>query len=527
MRSLYSSEAMLIETNETEVFITVKAGNLDMVDMNYILKDLPQVKVTEFKALKDALTIGVNQCIAIGVLSERFVIDITPDEMTVFLKVNLSDAQITDDFGRVYTELISFLKEEGVKIGILEGTLKEGIPSGKKFVVAKGIEPVPGEDSKFRYYQLGNKTPKVKEDGNSDYYELDLIDNVKEGEWLGEKSIPKNGVVGFTVFGNEIPTRMGRDVKLKYDPKTVESSIEEDKEVLRAKIDGAVAIKHGRICVEKHLNIGSDVDFETGNIEFDGSVTIQGTVQDNFKVIATGNIEIKGQQGVGAIERIESTEGSVVVKGGINGRFRGEIVAKENIYVKFANECILTAGNEIHIGKYAYDSTIKADKILLDPSKGKIVGGKMEARHRIVSGSIGNAQERETRLEIEGFDRDKVHAELEAMKLKLNDQISSANRLKRKLEIFEQNYETLDERAQNTYKALMMQYESMLDEIGTYYKKLKKFEDILRTRGDGEVKVYHQVYPKTMMELKKIQRQITQLMKCSFYVKGNNILTGE
>lgn len=527
MVKLFSNEAIIIESEGERVYLTVKEDKLDIFKLNDILKTLPQIKVTEFKVLKNALDSVGKERVHIGEIAEKYFLEITPDEMTAYLKVNLSEQEVLNDFGHIYSEIKSLLKEKGVQTGIDEEQLQKGIPVGKKFVIAKGIEPILGEDAKYVYYQIGKKTPKVKEDGNSDYYELDLIDNVKAGDWLGEKSLPKNGAAGYTVLGNEIPSKMGRDIKLKYDFKSVDAVIEEEKEVLRARYDGAVAIKHGQICVEKHLELTGNVDYETGNIDFDGSVTIHGTVEDNFKVVATGNIEIKGLQGIGAVDKIISKAGSVVVRGGVNGKLRGTITAKENIYLKFANECILEAGGEIHIGKYAYDSTIKADRILLDPSKGKIVGGKMEARHQIVSGTIGNIQERETRVEIEGFDRDTVMAELEAMKLKLNDSISSANRLKRKLEIFEQNFETLDDRAQNTYKALMLQYESMLDEIGGHYKKMKKYEEILRTRGDGEVKIHQQVYPKTMMELKKIQRQITQLMKCSFYVKGNNILTGD
>ncbi|MGX8796004.1 DUF342 domain-containing protein [Fusibacter sp. JL298sf-3] len=527
MRTLYVSDVFSLETDEEQVYLRIRDVSLDIFQFNEVLKKYPQVKVTEFKALKDAITQKTTQPVVIGKLSDRVTLEVSADEMSAHVKVNISEEELRADFGRVYAEVIDYIKNNGVTTGIIEDALVDDIPVGKRVLIAKGIQPMQGEDAKYHYYKIGNKTPKVNEDGSSDYYELDLIDNVKVGDWLGEKTCPTKGVGGMTVCGNPIPARSGRDYALKYDRKTVGEFEEGDKIVLRALSDGAVAIKHDRITVENHLHINGNVDYETGNIDFDGSVTIEGTVEDNFKVVATGNIEIKGAQGVGAIDLIESKKGSVVIKGGINGKTRGQIIAKENIYVKFVNEALLSAGREVHIGKYAYDSQVKADKILLDPAKGKIVGGHIQAKHKIISGTIGNVQERETKVHVEGFERGQIMAEHEAIKLKLNDIISAANRLKRKLEIFEQNADALDERAQNTYKALTLQYETLLDEIGGYYRKLKTHEDILRTRGDGEVKVHQKVYPKTLMELKKIQRQITQLMKCSFYVKGNNIHTGE
>lgn len=141
----------------------------------------------------------------------------------------------------------------------------------------------------------------------------------------------------------------------------------------------------------------------------------------------------------------------------------------------------------------------------------------------MVTGSIGNQQERPTQVNVEGFDRLHAKAELEALLLKSNDVLSNANRMKRKLEVFEENFERLDERAQNTYKAFLINYESIMDELIQLSKKAEQLEAVLRTRGEGEIKVFGAVYPKTMMALKNLQKRIVEAMKCSFYVKDNEI----
>lgn len=326
-----------------------------------------------------------------------------------------------------------------------------------------------------------------------------------------------------TVRGNRVPARFGRDYSLKYDRKSVEEVFEKDKFVLKALQNGAVNYDGEKVKVENHLTIHGDVDFETGNVHFDGSVTINGTVKDKFVVEATGDIEIKGKTGVGAVGKIQSTNGSVFIKGGVNGKNEGKVIAKDSIFVKFVNEGRLEAENEIHVLLYAFDSYLKAGKILIDPKKGKIVGGEIHAKHKVVSGSIGNVQERQTVINVEGFERLSIKAELDALKMKFQDLLSSANRMKRKLEIFEENLDRLDERAKNTYNALILNYQTLLDDLEFLSKQADKLEDVLRTRGEGEIKVHQTVYPKTFMELKSLQRQIVEIMKCSFYVKDNKI----
>ena len=118
---------------------------------------------------------------------------------------------------------------------------------------------------------------------------------------------------------------------------------ENNKIVLRALYDGAVIIQDGKVRVDNHLIIAGDVSYDTGNIVFDGYVTIQGTVNDGFSVIAKNDISINSPMGIGAIEKIESKEGSIYIKGGIFGKKLAIIQAKKNIYTKYTNECTLVA----------------------------------------------------------------------------------------------------------------------------------------------------------------------------------------
>ena len=520
---IYQSDFLCLTKIEDKVYLSVFLKDVTVYDFNDILKKYTQIKITHFSDLQRALSETSREPVFVGLVKERYELEISADEMSAYIKINFPDHEIQENKEAVISEILSLLSNHMIKTGIHSETLNHELVTSKKILIAEGVRPIPGEDAIYQYYRTPTRAPLENAGGEVDYYELDLISNVKKGAWLGDKTLPKPGVDGWTVRGNHIPARMGRDFRLKYDPKTVEEVFENDKYVLRARQDGAITFIAEKIAVENHLMINGDVDYETGNIKFDGSITISGTVKDKFTVEATGDIEIKGDTGVGAVDRIESLKGSIFIKGGVNGKGEGKIIAKKSIYTKYSNEGILIAENEIHISLYAFDSQLTADRIFIDPKKGKIVGGQTNAKHKVVTGSIGNKQERPTQVNVEGFDRLLAKAELDALILKTNDVLAHANRMKRKLEVFEENYERLDERAQNTYKAFLVSYENVLDEINQLSNKAVQLETILRTRGEGEIKVFDAVYPKTMMALKQLQKRIVEAMKCSFYVKDNEI----
>jgi len=81
--------------------------------------------------------------------------------------------------------------------------------------------------------------------------------------------------------------------------------VQNKKVVLYSKIDGAVHYDGNKISVSNHLEIDGDVDFKTGNIIFDGYVTIKGTVTDGFYVEATKDIEINSPLGLGNVKGIK------------------------------------------------------------------------------------------------------------------------------------------------------------------------------------------------------------------------------
>ncbi|MBI9013591.1 MAG: DUF342 domain-containing protein [Clostridiales bacterium] len=413
------------------------------------------------------------------------------------------------------------LHEKGITFGI-KSELFIDVPLRTKVLIAEGISPIDGNDAVIEYYELSENKPVLNSDGSVNHYDMQLIDNISSGEWLGKKTPATKGQDGISIRNEVIPAKIGRDYKLIFDLRTVRHMVyENDMEEIFAKIDGAVKIRAGKISVDNHLIIYGDVDYNTGHIDFDGFVTIKGTVKDKFNVTATNDIAILGAMGIGAVGLIESKEGSISIKGGVNGKGVAKVKACVDVMTKYSNEAMIEAGHTIHVGLYAIDSELKAKKILLPPQIGRIIGGRTYATHRIVTGSIGNKFEKPTRVFVEGFERNNILEMLAFYKNKNIDMATVVNKMKKDLDVFEKNMGKLDDRGVNTYNFLIVKYEQQLSE------EMDNLNDVLLTKGEGEISIYKSVFPKTMLEMKNLQKRISDQMTGSFYVKGRMIYHNE
>lgn len=520
---IFENEIVKLDSTDKNVYLTVKKKETTISDISGVFGSLPQIKLIDYNSLKKMIRSETNKRVLIGELLERFSLEVSIDKMTAYVKVHVERNEYILDREKIHLELKAFLRSRGVVYFNEAFDFDEAIRTKKKMVVSMGKKPGKGIDSKISYYNLSKKVPKVKCDGSPDFYNLEIINNVKKDEWVGEKTFPARGESGYTIFGDEILSSVGRDLKLKFDNNSVYSTIEGDKEIIRAKFNGAVTVKNGKISVEKHYVVHGDVNYETGNIFFDGSITIHGTIEDNFDVIATGDITINAKQGVGAIGRIISHRGSVFIKGGVNGKGRGEIIAGENIYLMYANECTLEATGEIHICKYAYDSNMVARKVVLDSISSIVVGGKIEVHHSFIAGAIGNSQERKTQITVNCFDRNHFNQQLKSTKLNLSKYALELNRLSSEILMYENGLvEQLVEKSYE-YSNLIDQYEQLHLTLSQEYRQLKYYEEALKIKGEGEIVVKKSIYPKTIIKFRKKLKNITEHISCSFYYDGYKI----
>ena len=226
------------------------------------------IEITSFLTIKNTILFAPKPSSKFGKVKEKIMIEISKDEFKAYLILCVSEKEL---FGSKKSALIQEIAEALSKKGIVFGVKwdlleDDGLVSGKQILIAEGLPPVNGTDSEITLFQIKESKPEVREDGAVDFYELNLINRVYTGDWLGERKNPTAGTSGKSVTGKDIAPLPGRMYPLIYNHKTIEE-IEEDRYTkLYSLLDGAVNFNGDTIEVSNHIELAGDVDFKTGNI---------------------------------------------------------------------------------------------------------------------------------------------------------------------------------------------------------------------------------------------------------------------
>ncbi|HEX2945350.1 MAG TPA: FapA family protein [Clostridia bacterium] len=520
---VYSSEYISILERDDGFYIQSFKKGMSFEQFQNILHERKSIKITSVMTVRNAIINAPMPLEKFAEGMERIKIELADDDVRAYLTLDVGEELTGSGRAELFKEIMLKLKEMGITYGIKNEVLLSGLENKKRLLVAEGITPVNGTDSMVSMFELKEVKPEAKEDGNVDHYELNLINRVTEGEWLGERTDPTEGRPGKTVKGSTLLPVKGRLLPLIYDKNTVREVYEGGVTRLYSRIPGAVHYDGERISVSNHLEITGNIDYRTGNINFDGFLTVKGTIEDSFSVTATQDIEILGDYGVGGVKDITSNDGSIFIKGGIAGNNKAIIYSRKNIYTKFVSDTNIVCEGSVHIGFYCLNSNIKAREVILDSPKGQIIGGNIEAEFRVVSSIIGSSSEKRTCITVKGFDRqllkqafDNTSANIEALKAEL---------AKAKLEVSVYGGASGLSREQLAeYDRIKDNYYELRDRLRRAEEERKALSQYLRTRGEGEISVLKKVYPNTLFSIKKKLKEISvPTMSTSFCIVDDQI----
>ncbi len=258
-------------------------------------------------------------------------------------------------------------------------TLKSAFKETLSFVAAKGRPAVPGKDAFIVFHFDTNylKPGKIDTDGNMDYRERGRIPKVQAGDLLAAKIPMKTGEPGIDIYNNPIPAPEAQDVQLQCGQG---ARLSDDGMELYAQIDGQphVAVG-GAVCVFAELTIDGDVNFTTGNIDFDGNVIVKGSVKNGFSV-KCGHLfatEISGA----AIFAL----GDVIVSEGISN---ADIKTEGDVKARFVTGSNIKSFGSVMIDKEIIDSKIRSSAKFLS-ERCKIISSFVSAKMGIAAKQIG------------------------------------------------------------------------------------------------------------------------------------------
>ena len=389
-----------------------KIGQVDFESINEI-----------FKSEEEFIDKKISSLTNIAVKNETISIDISKDKM----EATISFAP--PEFGGVYLtadQVVSEINMYGVKFGIMTEDIaqivEKGVskPFGHKYLIARGRHPRHGQDGELVYnFDITGESnhPKILADGTVDYKQIDYFTPIKAGETLAYRTNPTEGEVGCDVTNRPVSQKPGKVAPKLSRGKNV--FITDDEMELKAQTSGQLVVSGKTLSISPVLDIRGDVGYETGNVDFEGSVNIGGSVLSGFLVVANGNIEVKGVVEAATLK----ASGAINLYGGIQGRFKGRVEAGGSIFTKFAQNARIIAEGNVISNALLHCNVNSNSSVILEGDNGFIAGGTVFAADEIRAKTIGSYMGVRTEIKVGGNPEiasryEHVKKEYEELKLK-------------------------------------------------------------------------------------------------------------
>ncbi len=323
-------------------------------------------------------------------------------EITVKISEDLMNACISIIPGTISVKydkeyLIELLNKNGIVFGIdsemLSEISKKNIANGiDGLTVAAGNPPGKSSDAKIKLNFPKDGYINIEKDENEkiDYKKTKEIFQCKTGDVLVEKIPMIQGYNGMTVTGENIQAEFARDLDLSQLIGNKKSlGISDDGLKIISKKDGQPYLSDlGKIHIQEIFIVNKNLDYSVGDIDFDGTVVIQGNVELPFEVKAKGDIIIDGL----LIDTRIYSERSILVRQGAYGNGNGRMVAKKGITSKYLNNLTVFCDEDIVCEDYIMNSIVLCGGNLLVKGRGKIAGGSVLCGKSIsvkIAGAVG------------------------------------------------------------------------------------------------------------------------------------------
>ena len=412
------------------------------------------------------------------------------------------------------------LKEKGIVYGIDEEAIEAGVKGYSIFLAAEGDPAIPGENAYIdRKFNLGVKgRPVMDEYDRVDYKNLNLFVLVKANDTLAIRIPQTKGTPGKDVYGDIVPAQNGRPIPMPNGKNTIVLGENQ----LIAAIAGQIVDTGTKISVDPKLIIKSSVGVKTGNIEFDGGVTITGDVKQGFSVKATGDVEIKGSVNGGEVEGR-----NIIISGGVTGANRCKVKAELDVRVAFAENAVIEAGKDIYIADVALHSTLRAGKrIVVEGKHGQIMGGLAVCGEEVQAKVISNDTYIVTRVSV-GVDPN--------LQREYHNVCKSYKEGKKKLLHITQTLNTLSkidmskipQERLNQLNALTRSQFPIAGQLKRDEKRILELEALLGDMKHGRVRVDDVLYPGVRLSINSVVKSIQEEYKhCTMLLEDGQIVLG-
>ncbi|WP_350344977.1 FapA family protein [Proteinivorax tanatarense] len=446
----------------------------------------------------------------------KYKLNVSPDKLKAYLElknpgIDLAEEELNEIIDEIKGQKFYNFDEVKVKEEISVATGLE------KILIGQGKPPENGKNGylKFLIEEKKDKNPAVLEDGSVDFYNLNLITNIEKDTPIAEVIPATEGVVGYNVFGEEIPPVHGKEAKI---PNGKNISYNPDDRLIYSQVDGRLSLVDGNINVFEVLEINGDVDFSSGNIDFIGTVVVNGSVRDGFEVKAQGDITVNGIVDSSKV----FCEGNLTVSGGIQGRNKGIIEAKGIVATRYIENCTVSSKSIIVKDAIMHSNVYAKEKVTVLEGKGLIVGGVIRAGKQISSKVIGSNLATKTSIEV-GVDP-KLREKCTELTDTLQEKKSSLKKSQQALKLLNAKQQTpdgLSNEQEQLYKKFQSTVTFLRREVDELTEKYNEVATKLKA-SKGVVEAKEKVFPGVKIIIGSKSRTVSDTSSSSTFYLGHD-----
>lgn len=451
-----------------------------------------------------------NQC---PPYPETYHLDVSEDNMTVYVRfIPPSDMGTRITFDDFMKDLRFSNITHGIKTDALQEHFKSPGIYCTDLMVAKGKEPRNGTDAviTYNFNTEKHRPPSQRADGSVDYFNLNMINQCRKGDLLATITPEDRGEAGFDVHGTPLNPREVKKETLKFG-RNIELS--EDKLSIRSMVDGHVSLVDDKVFVSDVYEVKS-VDATTGNLDFEGSIQVNGDVTANFEVRAGGNVIVSGLVEDARI----IAGGNIIIAKGMNGMSKGYLKAGGDVMAKFLENVRVVAGGYVESEAILHSRISAGTEVKVEGRKGIIVGGYVQAGQKVTAKSIGTSMGASTILEV-GVNP-LIKTQYSRMQKLVADQIKTIKNAEVILETFKEKLQKgirFNESQLKYMKSVMKLVEEKNAEMEQMNGRMEKLRAMMDIQKLSEIVVNDEIYPSTTIIIGDISKTLqTSYHYCKF-----------
>lgn len=325
----------------------------------------------------------------------RLRVTVSPDRMTATLLLSRRGLS-----GRppAKEDALRKLAELGVTHGIDEAAVDALVArharDGERAegIVARGMPPAHGHDTRLELQGLAvRERPPATPGEVVDHRASKVLPFARAGEAVATIIPHEAGADGFDIFGTPLPAAVGTRRQVRVGKGAI---LSDDGKKVFAKTTGFVFHDELLVDVRDCYVHEGDVGIESGNLQFEGDLVVNGTVRGGFSVSVGGNLRIAG----GVERAVVRAGGDLSIQGGVTGAVDSPALLScggrfEALYVENAE--VVAGGDVLVADAVVHARLFGGDLVEVSGRRGKIIGGEVSARVEVAcmeAGAPGGAE---------------------------------------------------------------------------------------------------------------------------------------